>query len=141
MLLKAHEVMTTDRPIKYHSRQYVRVHAHGRRGFEVRVLQDYFDSVATAMEFVGCGTRAVSRRKKAGPTAGRIGREQRMLGASDHSRYRAGVGKLQFMIKEAPEKADAVENLSRQLTKPSESDMQERQVLVPDGTRQISQKL
>ena len=31
MLLKAHEVMTHDRPIKYLSRQYLKVHTHGRR--------------------------------------------------------------------------------------------------------------
>ena len=30
MLLKAHEVMTHDRPIKYLSRQHLKVHAHGR---------------------------------------------------------------------------------------------------------------
>ena len=41
MLLKAHEVMTHDRPIKYLSRQYLKVHAHGRRGFKVRVPQEY----------------------------------------------------------------------------------------------------
>ena len=66
MLLKAHEVMTADRPIKYLSRQYVKVHAHGRRGFKVRLPQEYFDSIATAMEMVGCGTRAVPGRKKTG---------------------------------------------------------------------------
>ena len=38
MLLKVHEVlMTADTPIKYLSSQYVRVHAHGRRGFKVRL--------------------------------------------------------------------------------------------------------
>ena len=37
---------------------------------------------------VGCGTRVV--RRKAGPTVGQVGQEQRMLGVSDHSRYRAG---------------------------------------------------
>ena len=47
---------------------------------------------------IGCGSRAVPGRRSAGPTAGRVGQEQRILGASDHSRYRAGVGKLQFMI-------------------------------------------
>ena len=31
MLLKAHEFMTPDRPIKYLSRQYLKVHTHGRR--------------------------------------------------------------------------------------------------------------
>ena len=50
MLLKAHEVMTHDRPIKYLSRQSLKVHTHGRRGFKVRLPQDLFDSVATAME-------------------------------------------------------------------------------------------
>ena len=40
MLLNAHEVMTPDRPIKYLSTQYVQVHAHGRRGFKVRCLQN-----------------------------------------------------------------------------------------------------
>ena len=48
-----------------------------------------------------------------------------MLGAIEHSKYRAGVGKLQYMINEVPEIAYAVKNLSRQLAKPSESDMQE----------------
>ena len=48
-----------------------------------------------------------------------------MLGASDHSRYRAGVGKLQFMIIEVPEIAHAAKNLSRHLAKPSELDMQD----------------
>ena len=43
-----------------------------------------------------------------------------MLVATDHSRYRAGVGKLQFMINEELETAHAVKNLSRQLAKPSE---------------------
>ena len=36
MLLKAHEVMTPDRPIKYLSRQYLKVHTYGKRGFKVR---------------------------------------------------------------------------------------------------------
>ena len=59
MLLKAHEVMTHDRPIKYLSRQYLKVHTHGRRRFKVvRLPQEYFDSIATAMEMVGCGSRA-----------------------------------------------------------------------------------
>ena len=93
VLLKAHEVMTCDGPIRSLSRRYVRVHAHGRRGFKVRLFQEYFDSIATAMDMVSCGTRAVPGRKKAGPTAGRVGQDQRMLGASAHSRYRAGVGK------------------------------------------------
>ena len=70
MLLKAHEAMTPDRPIKYHSRQYVKVHAHGRRGFKVRLPQEFFDSIATGMEMVGCGTRTVLGRKKSGPTVG-----------------------------------------------------------------------
>ena len=65
-LLKAHEVMTPDRPIKYLSRQYVKVHAHGRRGFKVRFPQEYFVSIATAMEMVGCGKKTVPRRKKSG---------------------------------------------------------------------------
>ena len=41
-LLKAHEVMTHDRPIKYLSRQYLKVHAHGRRGFKVRFTSKIF---------------------------------------------------------------------------------------------------
>ena len=98
MLLKAHEVMTPDGPIKYLSRQYLKVHTHGRRGFKVRLPQEYFDSLATAIEMVGCGSRAVPGRKKSGPTVGQVGQDQRTLGAKDHSRYRAGVGKLQFMI-------------------------------------------
>ena len=125
MLLKAHEVMTADRPIKYLSRQYVKVRAHGRRGFKVRLPQEYFDSISTTMDMIGCGTRAVPGRKKIGPTAGQVGQESRVLGAVEHSKYRAGVGKLQFMINEVPEIAYAVKNLSRQLAKPSESDMQE----------------
>ena len=125
MLLKAHEVMTADRPIKYLSRQYVKVRAHGRRGFKVRLPQEYFDSIATTMDMSGCGTRAVPGRKRTGPTAGQVGQESRELGAIEHSKYRAGVGKLQFMINEVPEIAYAVKNLSRQLAKPSESDMQE----------------
>ena len=52
------------------------------------------------------------------------------LGATDHSRYRAGVGQLQFMIKEVPEVAHAVKNLLRQLAKPSELDMQDLQQCV-----------
>ena len=70
MLLKAHEVMTDDSSINHVSRQYVKVHGHGRRGFKVRLLQEYFDSIATAMDMVGCGTRAVPGRKKCGPTVG-----------------------------------------------------------------------
>ena len=60
MLLKAHEVMTPDRPIKYFSRQYVKVHAYGRRG-----LSQHCDSIETAMQMVGCRTRV--GRKKSGP--------------------------------------------------------------------------
>ena len=56
MLLKAHEVMTPDRPIKYISRQYLKVHTHGRRGFKARLPQEYFHNIATAMEIVGCGS-------------------------------------------------------------------------------------
>ena len=50
MLLKAHEVVTLDRAIKYLSRQCVKVHARGRRGFDVRLPQEYFDSIAAAMQ-------------------------------------------------------------------------------------------
>ena len=78
------------------------------------------------MEMVGCGPRAVPGRKRSGPTAGRFGQDQRTLGANDHLRYRAGVEKkLQFMINEVPELANAVKNLSRQLAGPSELDMQD----------------
>ena len=77
------------------------------------------------MEMVGCGSRAVPGRKRSGPTAGRVGQDQRTLGANDHSRYRAGVGKLQLVINEVPEIAYAVKNLSRQLAGPSELDMQD----------------
>ena len=110
---------------QYLSRQYLKVHTHGRRGFKVRLPQEYFDSIATAMEMVGCGSRDVPGRKKSGPTVGQVGHDQRTLGANDHSRYRAGVGKLQFMINEVPEIAYAVKNLSRQLAGPSELGMQE----------------
>ena len=142
---------TPDRPIKYLSRQYLKVHACGRRGFKVRLPQEYFDSIATAIEMVGCASRAVPGRKKSGPTVGQVGQEQRMLGASDHSRYRAGVGKLQFMINQVPEIVYAVKNLSRQLAGPSELDMRDlkqcvrytlvtqRRVVVPDGARQTSE--
>ena len=94
-------------------------------GFKVRLPQEYFDSIATTMDMIGCGTRAVRGPKRTGPTAGQVGQEYRVLGAIEHSKYRAGVGKLQFMINEVPEIAYAVKNLSRQLAKPSESDMQE----------------
>ena len=110
VLLKAHEVMTHDRPIKYLSRQYLKVHAYGRRGFKVRFRQEYFASIATPMEMVGCRSRAVPGRKRSGPKAGRGGQDQRTLGASDQSRYRAGVGKPQFMINEVPEIAYVVKN-------------------------------
>ena len=125
MLLKTHEVMTHDRPIKYLSRQHVKVHTHGRRGFKVRLPQECFDSISTSMEMVGCGSRAVPGRKKSGPTVRQVGQDQRTLGANDQSRYRAGVGKLQFIINEVPEIAYAVKNLSRQLAGPSELDMQD----------------
>ena len=46
---------------------------------------------------------------------GQVGQDQRTLGANYHSGYRAGVGKLQFMINEVPEIANALKNLSRQL--------------------------
>ena len=77
------------------------------------------------MQIVGCGSRAVPGRKKSGPTVGQVGQDQRTLGANDHSRYRAGVGKLQFMINEVPDTAYTVKNLSRQLAEPSELDMQD----------------
>ena len=125
MLLKANEVMTPDRPIKYLSRQHPDVHTHGRRRLKVRLPQAYFDSIATAMEMVGCGSRTVPKRKKSGPIVGQVGQDQRTLGASDHSRYRAGVGQLQFMIKEVPEIAHAAKNLSKRLAKQSELDMQD----------------
>ena len=77
------------------------------------------------MEMVGCGSRAFPGRKKSGPTVGQFGQDQRTLGANDHSRYRAGVGKLQLIINEVPEIAHAVTKLSRQLAGPSELDMQD----------------
>ena len=93
--------------------------------FKVRLPQEYFDSIATAKEMVGCGSRTVSGRKKSGQTVGQVGQDRRTLGASDQSRYRAGVGKLQFMINEVPEIAYAVKNLSKQLAKPSELDIRD----------------
>ena len=56
---------------------------------------------------------------------GQVGQDQGTLGANDHSRYRAGVGKLLSMINEVPGTAYAVKNLSRQLAGPSELDMQD----------------
>ena len=38
MLLKAHEVMTPDRPIKHLSRRYLQMHTHGTGGFKVVFL-------------------------------------------------------------------------------------------------------
>ena len=131
MLLKAHEAMTHDRPIKYLSSQYLKVHAHGRRGFTVRLPQEYIDSIATSIEMINYKPRLVPGRQRSGPTAGRVGQYRRTLGANDHSRYRAGVGKLQFMINEVPEIAYAVKNLSRQLAGPSELDMQDLKQCVP----------
>ena len=122
MLLEEHEVMTVDRPTKHLSRQYLKLHTQQRWGFKVRLLQEYFDSIATAMEMVGCGSRGVPGRKKSGPTVGQVGQDRRTLGANDHSKYR--VGKLQFMINEVPQMAYAAKNLSRQLVGPSELDMQ-----------------
>ena len=89
----------------------MKVHTHGRRGFKVRSPQEYIGSIATATEMVGCGSRAVPGRKKSGPTVGQVGQDQRTLGANDHSRHRAGVGKLQFMINEVPEMAQRCEKL------------------------------
>ena len=48
-----------------------------------------------------------------------------MPGASDHSRYRAGVGNLHLVINEVLEIAYAVKKLTRQLAKASELDMQD----------------
>ena len=125
VLLKAHEVMTPDRPIKYLSRQCVKVHAHGRRGFKVRLPQEYFASIARAMEVGGLRDTNCPTAQEIWTNRGTNGQEVSMLGASDHPRYRAGVGKLQFMINEVPEIAHAVKNLSRQPAKPSVLDMQD----------------
>ena len=82
---------------------------------------------------------------------GPVGQDQRTMGANDHSKYRAGLGKVQFMINEVPEIAYAVKNLSRQLAGPSELDMQDvkqcarhhagtqRRVAIPDSARQASE--
>ena len=152
MLLKAREEMTCATPVKYLCRPYARVHTHGRRGFKVLLPQEYFESIAKTKEMIGCGSRAVPGRKSAGPTAGRVGQEQRILGATDHSRYRAELENCKFMINEVPEIAYALKNLSRQLAKSTESDMldlkqctrytlgTQRRVVVLDGTRQTSQE-
>ena len=109
--------MTCDRPSMYLSRQYVRGHAHGRRGFKVRLPQVYFDSIATTMEMVGCGTRAVPGRRKAGPTAGCVGWSERSLAVHSWS-WTTGSSRSTV-----PEIAHAVKDLSRQSAKPTESDM------------------
>ena len=149
MLSKAHEVMTHDRPIKYLSRQYLKVHTHGRRGFKVRLPQEYCDSTATAMELVGCGSGAVPGCKKSGPTVGQVGQDQRTLGANDHSRYR--VGKLQFMINEVQGIANAVKKLvktiggtvraghARPETVCTVHAGTQRRVAIPDSARQASE--
>ena len=74
-----------------------------------------------------------------------------MLGASDHSRYRAGVGKLQFMINEVLEIAHAVKKPVKPTCKavrvgharleavcPIHVGTQ-RRVAVPDGAKQTSE--
>ena len=109
MLMKAHEVMTPDRPIKYHGRQCVKVHAHGRRGFKFGLPQEYFDSIATAMEMVVAGHELSLRARK----LGQVGKEQRMLGACDHSRYSAGVGKTAVHDQRCAGDTHAVNKLSR----------------------------
>ena len=59
--------------------------------------------------------------KKSGTAVGQVGQGRECWERT----IRAGVGQLQFMINEVPVRAHAVKNLSRQLTKPSELDLQE----------------
>ena len=74
-----------------------------------------------------------------------------MLGASDHSRYRGGVGKLQFMINEVPEIAYAVKKPVKATGKAVRVGHArpeavcaihvgtQRRMAVPDGARQTSE--
>ena len=126
ILLKAHKVMTADRPIKYLSRQYVKVRAHGRRGFKVRLPQEYFDSIATTMDMIGCGTPCSSRAQENWTNCGTSWPGIQSAGSDRALEVQSRRSEItQFMINEVPEIAYAVKNLSRQLAKPSESDMQE----------------
>ena len=93
MLLKAREVMTPDRPIKCLSRQYLKVHTHGDEDSKSVFLKTIFDSSATAMEMVGCGSRAVSGRKKSGQQWDKLAKIREHWEPTI-TRYRAGVGKL-----------------------------------------------
>ena len=90
MLLKAHEVMTHDRPIP---EQTVSESAYTRETgiqspFTSRILRQHCDSHGNGWLWIA----RRPRRKKSGPTVGQVGHDQRTLGANDHSRYRAGVG-------------------------------------------------
>ena len=123
MLLKAHEVMTHDRPIKYLSRQYLKVHTHERRGSK----SVYLKNILTALRHPW-KRLVVDRDSSQGVRDLDQQRDElakiREQGANDHSRFRAGDGKLQFMINEVPEIASAGKNLSRQLAGSSEMDIQ-----------------
>ena len=127
MLLKAHEVMTRDSRIKYLSRQHVRVHTHGRRGFKARLPQEYFDSIATAIEMVGSKTRTVPRRKKkAEPTVGQVDQEQTENAGSERSpAVQSWSWKTAVHDQRSAGDSLRSENLSRQPAKPSELDMQD----------------
>ena len=119
MLLKAHDVMTPDRHIKYLSRQYVKVHAQAD-GDSKSV---YINISSTALQQQWKWSVAGPGLKKAGPTVGQVGQEQRLLGATESPEMQSCSWKT--AVYDQRSTAYAVKNLSRQLAKPSGLDVQD----------------
>ena len=124
MLLKAHEVMTHDRPIP---EQTVSESAYIREtGFQSpfasRMLRQHCDSHGNGWLWIASRPRAQEIWTNSGTKLAKIrGHWERTITRDTELE----LGKLQFMVNEVPEIAYAVKNLSRQLAGPSELGMQE----------------
>lgn len=87
--LKESECITSEVPVTFPGREYQRVRGHGLRGLRVRQPQKYIQEALSVLDMVGCKSHEVPE---------------------DHSRYRAGVGKFQYIVSEYPDNAFALKN-------------------------------
>lgn len=119
--LKDSKYITGDEAVKFLGREYQRVRGHGRRGFRVRQAGKYIDVALAVLNMVGCQARSVPGRKLSKTDAKHIDNVA-LLDAEEHSKYRAGVGNLQYMLNEYPAVSFAVKCCSMRLATPTRAD-------------------
>ncbi len=123
VLIRVGGVFSETAPVKYLGREYLRVETDGRRGFKVKHPKKYLDSCTDVLGVTGCKALTCPGDNTVAVEAGRVGRELTPASRHEHSLFRSGVGKLQFILEERTDLAYPVKRLSQKLAAPMLADM------------------